>query len=309
MNKSLVSTYGYHLLAIITSVIWGTTFVSTKILINNGLRPEEIMLYRFVIAYIGIFLMVPRPLFARNLRDELLFVVAGITGGSFYFLAENTALRYTLASNVSILISITPLMTAVLSHYLFKKERSTAGESFTRRLLYGSLMAIGGVFLVVLNGRFLLKVNPLGDALTLLAALCWAFYSMVLRKFGNHYSALFITRKVFFYGIITILPVFAFSPIRIEWNLLAQPIVAANLIFLSLIASLACYLVWNIVVRKLGVVSATNYIYLNPVSTLITSSIVLNEHITSVAILGSVLVLYGVYFAKRGFRFSKKTKN
>lgn len=308
MNKSLLSTYGYHLLAIVTAVIWGTTFVSTKILINNGLRPEEIMLYRFLIAYMGIVLMVPRPFFARNLRDELLFVVAGITGGSFYFLAENTALRYTLASNVSILISITPLMTAVLSHYLFRKEQKTAGEPLTRRLLYGSLMAIGGVFLVVLNGRFLLKVNPLGDALTLFAAFLWAFYSMVLRKFGNHYSALFITRKVFFYGIITILPFFAFSPIRIDWNLLTQPVVAANLLFLSLIASLACYLVWNIVVRQLGVVSATNYIYLNPVSTLITSSIVLNEHITSVAILGSALVLYGVYFAKRGFSFSKKTK-
>ena len=308
MNKSLFSTYGYHLLAIVTAVIWGTTFVSTKILINYGLRPEEIMLYRFIIAYFGIIVMVPRPFFARNWRDELLFVVAGITGGSFYFLAENTALRYTLASNVSILISVTPLMTAVLSHYLFGKEQKTTGESLSRRLLYGSLIAIGGVFLVVLNGRFLLKVNPLGDALTLLAALLWAFYSMVLRKFGNHYSALFITRKVFFYGIITILPFFAFSPIRMDWNLLLQPVVAANLIFLSLIASLACYLVWNIVVRKLGVVSATNYIYLNPVSTLITSSIVLNEHITSVAILGSVLVLYGVYVAKRGFSFPKKTK-
>ncbi len=309
MNKSLVSTYGYHLLAIITSVIWGTTFVSTKILINYGLRPEEIMLYRFVIAYIGIFLLVPRPLFARNLRDELLFVLAGITGGSFYFLAENTALRYTLASNVSILISTTPLMTAMLAHYLFGKEQKTGGEALTRRFFYGSLVALLGVFLVVLNGRFLLKVNPLGDALTLLAALFWALYSMVLRKFGNHYSALFITRKVFFYGIVTILPVFVFSPMQIDWNLLMQPVVAANLLFLSVVASLACYLVWNIVVRKLGVVSATNYIYLNPVSTLITSFLVLSEQITPIAIVGSALVLYGVYFAKRGFPFLKKTKN
>jgi hypothetical protein len=139
------------------------------------------------------------------------------------------------------------------THYLFGEEQKTGGEPLTRRFFYGSMMAIGGVFLVVLNGRFLLKVNPLGDALTLLAALFWAFYSMVLRKFGNHYSALFITRKVFFYGIVTILPVFVFSPMQIDWNLLMQPVVAANLLFLSVVASLACYLVWNIVVRKLGV--------------------------------------------------------
>ena len=299
-NKQM---YRFHFLAILTVIIWGTTFVSTKILIGNGLTPVEILLYRFALAYVGIWFFCPRKLLAKSRRDELLFLGAGLCGGSLYFIAENTALGITLASNVSLIICTAPILTALLSR-LFNK-----GEQLKRHLIYGSLMALLGVALVVFNGSFILQINPLGDMLTLLAALMWAFYGLILKRLGNRYPTLFITRKVFFYGIITLTPVLIVSPIHPQMEVLTEPAVIGNLLFLGLIASLLCYIMWNTAVKELGVVRTTNYIYVVPLVTLLTSAIVIDETITVIALIGSAFILSGVYVAEKGFTFLQKRLN
>lgn len=118
-NKGL-----YHFLAVLTVAIWGATFVSTKILINNGLSPNEIFFYRFLIAYAGIWIISHKRLFADNWKDELLLACAGVFGGSLYFLTENTALGITQASNVSFLLCGTPILTTVLSKIFSGTRRS-----------------------------------------------------------------------------------------------------------------------------------------------------------------------------------------
>ncbi|WP_102407979.1 DMT family transporter [Parabacteroides bouchesdurhonensis] len=284
----------YHVMAIVTVVVWGTTFVSTKILLTYGLSPMEILLYRFSLAYIGIWFFSPREILSRNFKDELLFVAAGLCGGSLYFVSENTALGITLASNVSLIICTSPILTAFLSFLFYKKEKLQS------KLVWGSLMAFAGVALVVFNGSFILKINPIGDMLTVIAALMWAFYGFILKRLDSHYPVLFITRKVFFYGILTLLPMFWFKPIKTEWMVLTQPVVFLNLLFLGLIASMLCYIMWNTTVKQLGVIRATNYIYIVPLVTLLTSAIVIDETITMIGLLGSVLILNGVYVAERG---------
>lgn len=294
--------YWYHTIAILTVIVWGTTFVSTKVLIGYGLSPSEILIYRFLLAYIGIWFVCPKRLFAKSVKDELLFVAAGLCGGSLYFVFENTALQITLASNVSLIICTSPIFTAFLSYLMYRKEKLKAS------LIFGSLTALLGVGLVVFNGSFILQINPLGDILTILSALSWAFYGIVLRKVNGRYSTLFITRKVFIYGIITMLPFLAFSRSSLHPELLVQPVIIANLLFLGLIASLLCFIAWNTAVKELGIVQTSNYIYFVPLVTLLTSAIVINEHITLVALLGSVFILFGVYVAEKGFRFGLKKK-
>lgn len=289
-----MKNFWYHIMALVTVAIWGTTFVSTKVLLQHGLSPTEILLYRFLLAYISIWFFCPKRLLANNLRDEVLLFTAGVCGGSLYFIAENNALEITLASNVSLILCTTPILTAFLSHLTDRKER------LKKRLFYGSGMALIGVALVVFNGNFILKVSPLGDLLTVAAALMWACYGIILKKLDQRYSVLFITRKVFFYGIITMLPVLAFSPSQLHISTLDQPIVIANLVFLGLIASMLCYIMWNTTVKQLGVVRTTNYIYIVPFVTLISSAIVINEVITYIAIIGSVFILFGVYIAEQG---------
>ena len=285
--------YTYHLTAICTIAIWGLTFISTKVLIEYGLSPQEIFLLRFLMAYVGVWFISPRKLFADNWKDELWLLLGGITGGSFYFLTENTALGITLATNVAFIVCTTPLLTTILSLLIYKKERATRG------LIGGSLLALVGVALVVYNGSFVLKISPLGDFLTLLAAFSWAFYSLIMRKMADRYSTTFITRKIFFYGVLTILPAFLFHPWQFDIEKLLEPAVLLNILFLGVLASLICFAVWNVVLKRLGAVRASNYIYLNPLFTLVGSAFLLNEHLTIMALMGAVCIFGGVYCAGR----------
>ncbi len=283
----------YHVVAILTSAVWGTTFVSSKLLLEEGMTPAEIMFLRFAMAYVCMIPFIKGKLFCDNWRDEALMMLLGISGGSLYFLLENSALLYTQASNVAIIIAATPLLTTLAVHLISHQEK------VSKRLYGYSLLSLSGVALVVFNGEFILKLNPLGDILTLGAALMWVIYSIVVVKMEKRYDSLMITRKVFFYGVLTLLPYFAIEPFGVTIEMLTNPIVIGNLLFLGLLASLICYWTWNVVIIKLGAVRSTNYLYINPIVAMITSYFVLNEHITSLAIIGTALILTGMYLAQR----------
>lgn len=283
----------YHLIAILTVSIWGLTFIATKVLIGYGLTPQEIFFYRFLIAYAGIWIISPKRLFANRWKDEFWLMAGGIFGGSLYFFTENTALGITQASNVSFLICTAPLLTTILSLLFYKSEKATKG------LIGGSLLALAGVGLVVFNGSVILKISPVGDLLTLLAALSWAFYSLIIRKMTGRYPTVFITRKIFFYGVLTILPAFLLHPLQPNLDVLLKPIVLSNLLFLAVLASLICYVLWNVVLKQLGTVRASNYIYLNPLVTMVASMMILQEQITLFALIGAGCIVCGVYLAER----------
>ena len=287
-----MKTGWYHLIVLFTVIVWGTTFVSTKILLANELSPVDIFFYRFLLAYTSIWFLGQKKLFANNLKDELLFMLTGITGGSLYFITENTALGITLASNVALLVCTAPILTTIFSRWFLKTEK------LNRYLWHGSLLALTGVAFISFNGRFILQINPLGDLLCLIAALSWALYTILLKHLESRYSTLLITRKVFFYGIITLLPLFILKPLHTDATILMQPVVWGNLLFLGIVASLLCYLLWNTAVKKLGAVRTTNYVYLIPLVTLLTSAIVIDETITWIALAGALLILAGVALAE-----------
>ena len=218
--------YIWHLTAVVVVGIWGLTFISTRVLIENGLTPQEIFLLRFLMAYIGIWFISPRKLWCDNWRDELWMLLSGVTGGSLYFLTENTALEVTLTTNVAFIVCSTPLLTLLLSRLLYRSEKATS------RLWIGSLLALVGVGLVIFNGNFVLKLSPLGDVLSLTASLAWAVYSLIMRRVSDRYSTVFITRKVFFYGLLTILPAFLVHPWQFPLSSFSSPSVLFNLLFL-----------------------------------------------------------------------------
>ena len=316
----------WHLLALAVVAVWGVTFVSTKTLISAGLDPAEIFVIRFTLAYAGIWVLslfsnsssssfagslsssfagsdrrISR-LWSRSWQDELMFVFLGLTGGSFYFLAENTALAHTQACNVSFLVCSAPLFTAIMSQVYRRLRHDRFADAMERvgsgwMLLFGTVLALGGMALMLFDGQRV-QVSLRGDLLALGAALCWALYSLFMGKMTDEYGAVFATRKVFFYGLLTILPFLIgrdFAPLE----LFREPVVWGNLLFLSLIASLACFVAWNIVMARLGNITSVNYVYLNPIFTLITAMIFLGERLTPAGAFGSALILLGVILAGR----------
>ena len=283
-----------HIVAIFVVLIWGTTFVSSKVLLNSGLLPADIFFVRFIIAYSCLLCLSHKRLFANSIADELTLAGLGIMGGSLYFLTENMALLHSTSSNVSILVSTTPLVTAMLLAIFYKSERLSS------RQICGSVLAFIGVVLVVLNGQLVLHLNPLGDALALGASFTWGFYSLFMRRIMGRYSADFITRKVFFYGLVTIMPYFALvHPLDIDLLTSGSKTIWGNLLFLGFVASTGGYLLWNWVMRKLGAVKSTNFIYLQSLVSMVAGHVILGERITIMAIAGAVILIIGMILAVR----------
>ena len=277
-----------YVIAFAIVVIWGCTFVQTKLLINSGLCPEEIFFYRFVLAYLLMLPLSGKKLVLDGWKDELIASSLGLTGGSLYFVTENYALAFGYCSNVALIVCLTPLITTLIVGCLYPSER------IGRSGVVGSVVALVGMALVVFNGNFILKLSPLGDLLAFAACLCWALYSLAIKRLQGKYSNMLITRKVFGYGLLTMLPWLLFRGVNAEVLITGGTIVWGNLLFLGCVASMLCFLGWNWCLGKLGTVRATNLLYLNPVVAITTSALVLGENVTWIAICGAVLILIGL---------------
>lgn len=282
--------------AAFTVVVWGSTFISSKVLLEFY-TPAQIMLTRFILAYCALWLLRPRRL-ALTLKQEGVFFLLGLLGCTAYFYTENTALSYTLASNVSIIVAAAPIFTAILAHF--------AGEErFRASTLAGFLVAFSGVILVVCNGTFVLKLNPKGDLLALAAAVCWAIYSVLLRRASRGLDSILVTRRTMFWGIVTALPLVAAEGVPYPMAPLMTASGIANFLFLGLVGSALCFVLWNKAFRILGVVTTNTFIYLMPFITIVAARIFLDEPISPLALLGAVLITAGVVLSQRPFPAEK----
>ncbi len=280
-----------HILALFTAFAWGTSFIASKILLESY-TPTQLMLMRFVLAYIALWLCCPKFVKVK-LRDELMFAAIAISGCSLYFIFENSALTLSYAANVSIIVAAAPILTAIAAHFFLPDEK------LSRSSFAGFAVAILGVALVVFNGTVVLKLSPLGDLLSFGAAMCWAVYSILLRKVVDKYDNLLLTRRLMFWGFVSGLPI-AFVegvPFSLAPMLNGQYIFC--LVFLSFVCSALGYVFWNGATARLGAVVVCNYVYIIPFFTMLTGVIVLDEPLTAMGIVGAVLIMLGVFIADR----------
>ena len=282
-----------HIVAFLVVAVWGVTFVFTKLLLNEGLTAAQIFVLRFIVAYVLLFVYAftrkPFRLFASSWKDELLMIGLGVTGGSLYFITENSAMIYTTTTNTSLIVCLCPLFAALLIALFYRSERLRGIQ------IAGLIIAAVGAVVVVLNGQFVLHLSPLGDTLAFSACLCWAFYSLLMVPATKRYSTLFITRKVFFYGLLSMIPYWMFYPDMPSLSVVLRPAILWNLLFLGCVASMLCFVAWNWAIKRLGAVVATNYVYFNPVVTAIFAWLVLDEQITVFYIIGTILILAGMF--------------
>ncbi len=285
-----------HVLALFTITVWGTTFVATKTLLNHY-DALQIMLMRFFIAWVVLLLLTRKIERPKGVKEELGIFALSLSGITLYYYFENTALTYTLAANVSIILAAAPVFTAVLAH-VFTRDEKLSGRTWG-----GFSIAITGVVLVVFNGTFVLKLNPLGDALSLLAAFSWAVYSVILKRYVGRYDNRILTRKMLFYALLLTAPAALWEKGLPPTAPLFRGDVIFCLLFLGVLGSAVCYITWNIAIKRIGVVNTNNYIYLNPFVTMVCAAIVLREPITAAGIVGAVLIVGGILVSElpKGF--------
>ncbi|ASB91265.1 DMT family transporter [Bacillus sonorensis] len=281
-----------HLAAVLTILIWGTTFVSTKVLLED-FSPMEILFYRFLLGFFVLIIVHPHVLKVKSWREEALFAGAGLCGVTLYFLLENIALTLTYASNVGMIVAVVPMITAVLAHFLL------TGERLKPHFFMGFAAAFTGLALIFFNGNAVLKLNPLGDILACAAALVWAIYSIFMKKISAfRYHTIQCTQRVFFYGLIFMIPHLFLFDFRFTLSPFASHVNLLNMLFLGAGASALCFVTWNWSVGVLGAVKTSAYIYMVPVITIAASILILHENMTWMALIGGVLTLTGLYISE-----------
>lgn len=297
--------------ALLAASAWGTSFLCTKVLMlpeaegGGAFTPVEMYVYRFTCAYVLLLLLTFRHIKSNNWRDELKFLICGVCSGSLYFVTENYALNNTSAGNVSLLASVSPIFTTILVAAIYK-TRIKIGEAV------GSLIAFVGVFCIIFSSGEGLVIRPKGDLLALSASLSWAIYTIVVKDLIPHYSSLFITRKLFFYGVITALPILLLQnePYHLATLFdMSQPKFLLNFLFLVVMCSCAAYLIWNESMNILGPVYINNYLYMQPLVTMVAAFIVLGEVITLQGYIGCVLIIGGLILSDKWnpqFRLSRR---
>lgn len=292
MTKANHKKLSGHALALFCALVWGVTFVVSKRLLTIY-TPVQLMFMRFVTAYIALWLLYPR--WERpSLREELHFLLMGLTGCTLYFWTENTALTLTFSANVSTIVALAPILTAILAHWLLGGR-----NRLDRWVWIGFVISMAGVVLVVYNGAFVLRLSPKGDLLALATAATWAVFSVLQERALETRPSLFITRKVMFYGIVTSLPLFLTSGLSgfSLRPLFASPANLCGILFLAVVGSALCYLAWCSSERLLGVVTTSSYIYTIPFITMLASAAFLHEPISVMGVLGAVLTVAGVWAA------------
>ena len=282
-----------HVYAIFTILVWGSCFVLTKELLK-GYTAIQIIPLRMGLAYVALWALRPRTL-KLPWRDELMFILIGITGGSFYFFLQNTAAAHTSAANVSILVSMSPILTVILAQLFSRK-----GEKLGKLVYIGAVVAIAGVVLVVLNGTLSFHLSPLGDLLALAAALMWAVYSILVKKYTERYDNFLVTRRVFLWAFLTSLPLVLLTDgLPSLTPLFTQPNILISWLFLGVFGNAVCFAIWNIAFKRLGVVVTNNYLYASPFVTVVVGWLLLDEKISWMSILWAVLITLGVIFANK----------
>ena len=226
----------------------------------------------------------------RLLYHLVAFLVVAVWGSTFVFtkLLLNAGLT---AAQIFVLRFVVAYL-LLLIYSLTRKSFRLFASSWT-------VMAAIGVVIVVLNGHFVLHLSPLGDTLAFGACLCWAFYSLLMIPASQRYDTIFTTRKVFVYGLLSMIPYFLVWPDMPSPSVVLRPDILANLLFLGFVASMLCFLAWNWVIKKLGATIVTNYVYFNPVTTVLFAWLILSERITIYFIIGTLLILTGMYLCNK----------
>ena len=288
-----------HFSALLTILIWGTTFISTKVLLVD-FQPVEILFFRFVMGLLALLVVYPHRMKGTTVKQEFTFVAAGLCGVCLYYMLENIALTYTMASNVGVIISVAPFFTAILAHLFLKQE-----EKLRANFFIGFVVAMAGIALISFNGSTL-RLNPVGDLLALLDAFLWACYSILTRKIsGFGYNTILTTRRVFFYGLLFMIPALFLFDFKLDLGRFTNMTNLLNILFLGLGASALCFVTWNFAVRLLGALQTSIYIYLVPIITVAASVLILHEPFTWMTGMGTALTLAGLLLSE-GKSFKKE---
>jgi len=276
-------------------VIWGGSYLSIKVIVAE-LDPTLSAFYRFSIAAIILFTILKTKYPEEKIlkEDRVLMALSGLTGVSMYFFFENYSVSYTSASNVAVLISSIPVFTLISQRIVFK-------EKITLLKFFGAMLSAVGIVIIIASKEkiSLFSAGTRGDLMALAAAFCWVIYNIITSKFKGNYKSITVTTYQILWGCVFLSPSLFFTKLTVP-----SLKVIGNTVFLAVLCSCIGYIIYIYCLEHLGATIVTTYINLQPIVTLIFAKLILKESVTLYQILGSVVIILGVFLVSFGEKFN-----
>ncbi len=281
-----------YMLMILCTLFWAGAFVAGKIGVKE-FPPFSLAFFRFLFATAVIFpIMIKYE--EKNWRlkksDFPIMLILGIVGMFGYHALFFTALKYTTAINSAMIGATNPMITSIIASLII-------GERLGIKRFSAILLAFSGVVLTISDGQLhtIRSIDfNIGDIIMLCAVLCWAAYSVISKKVMPKYSPLIITSYSFLVCLIALIP----------FTLLERPMDYlpnvtwkgwASVLYMSIFASVIGYLVQQISIKAIGPSKTMSFINLVPLFSIILSSLILKETVTSIKIISGIIIIWGVY--------------
>lgn len=287
MHKTLKPKNDYiiALVFIILSVIfWGYSFISTKIVLRE-VPPVSIAFFRQIIASVTliIWLLLSKASFKFSLKHVWLAALSGFFGIVLYFVFENTGLKYTTASNASMIVAAVPVFT-LISEVLFFKQKMNL------KMIICILLSISGVYLVItVNGKLDFSSSMFfGNILVIGAMVAWVIYTILNKSLSEQYSSILITAYQSMTSILLFIP-FILPEVHLWHKVTIVPLL--NLIYLGVFCSAFAYFFYIYAAKRLGATVSSAFLNLIPVVSVIMGYLVLDEKLQPVQIIGMLLII------------------
>lgn len=283
--------------ALFAVVIWGGTFIATKIALKE-VSPATIVWIRFGIGVIilGIAVLARRQ-FALPAKSDLPYLLLlGFIGVTFHQWLQATGLQTARATTTAWIVATIPVFTALLGWLVLKEKMGWVRVG-------GIGIAALGVLLIVSNGDvralFTGETGTIGDLLILISALNWAMYTILSRReLARHPAARMMFYVMLFGWLFACIWIFGFGPGLTE---LPRLTVSGwtSILILGIFGSGLAYIAWYDALSEIPASQLGVFINIEPLVTMLLAAPMLGEQITLISLLGGAIIILGVWLVNR----------
>lgn len=281
--------------------IWASSFIALKSAIGPLGEYTVIFLRMLAASFCFIFFMKSFLKYKFSKSDIKYILLLAFFEPCLYFIFEAKAIQLSTASQIGMITSLMPIITAMLAGYFLK-------EIISKQLILGALIAMSAAITLSFQAESsAVAPNPiLGNFLELLAMVCAAGYTIVARYLSNKFSALFITAIQAFIGAIFFFPFFIYEYFTLDMNFTIQAI--SWTLYLGIVVTLGGYGLYNFALTKIEASKTAMFIYLIPVFTLVLAYFILDEKLTYLELILCAIILFGVIISEIPYKkiFRKK---
>ncbi|PFD96819.1 hypothetical protein COE15_10920 [Bacillus cereus] len=282
--------WGIELLLLSVVMIWGINYTIGKYGLVE-LTAIEFTALRMIAAaplLVVLTFYIEKSLY-MELRDIPRLIVVSVVGIVLYQTLFMETIKYTSATNASLLISISPIFTTVFAIFLRQ-------EKFSSRKLVGSIIACIGASLVLLVGHSLAG-SFYGNGIGLITSICWGLYPVLAGPLIKKYSALRVTTWSAVVGAIPLVilsgPHVFLLPFQIE-----QGMSWFALLYSIFFVTVFGLVIWYVGVQKIGASHTMVYMYITPLVAVVFAAVWAKEHISFQQMIGGCIIFLGLWFVK-----------